>query len=134
MSLRDGLLDRFRRNPKGFVLRLWVYFRRGHSTYLAFLLSFANFIVIQYRLLIESVGIFRLLFASLTAFAATFLLVYVPVATVIGWLDMRKGMLPVEGAIVGEVNPWVRDLLRALYLLAEDRKEEAKKVLEKWVK
>ena len=116
------------------ILRWWVYFRRGHSTYLAFFLSFANFIVIQYRLLIENVGIFRLIFASLTAFAVAFFLVYVPVAAIIGWLDMKRGMLPVEGAIVGEVNPWVQDLLKALYLLAEDRKEEARKILEKWIK
>jgi len=116
------------------LLRWWIYFRRGHSTYLAFFLSFANFIVIQYRLLIENVGIFRLVFAGLTAFAIAFFLVYVPVATIIGWLDMKRGMLPVEGAIVGEVNPWVQDLFRALYLLAENRNEEAKKILEKWIK
>jgi len=116
------------------LIRWWIYFRRGHSTYLAFLLSFANFIVIQYRLLFENVGIFRLIFASLTAFAVAFFLVYVPIATVIGWLDMKRGMLPVEGAIVGEVNPWVQDLFRALYLIADGRNEEAKKIVEKWIK
>ena len=116
------------------ILRWWIYFRRGHSTYLAFLLSFANFIVIQYKLLVENIELFNMLFTNIIAFAITFFLTYFPLATIIGWLDTKKGAVPVEGAIAGEVNPWVQDLFKALYLLAENRNEEAKKVLKKWVK
>jgi len=122
MSLRDR------------ALRYWLYFRRGHNMYLAFMLSFANFVVIQYRLLIEYMPAFKLVFSRMLEFVAVFFLTYIPLAVVIGWLDIKRGAMPVEGAIAGRANPWVRDMLRALYLLAEDRKEEAKKVLEKWVK
>jgi len=115
------------------MLRYWVYFRRGHSMYLVFLMSFANFVVIQYRLLLQYVEPLKLLFSNLTAFAVAFFAVYVPLAVVIGWLDFRRGAAPTEAAITGEVNPWVRDLLYAVYSIAEGRGEEARAALEKWV-
>ena len=116
------------------LLRWWLYFRRGHSTYLAFLLSFTNFVVIQYRLLVQYVPLLNLLFANLISFALAFLLVYAPVATLIGWLDFKRGSRPVESAIVGEISPWIRDLFRAIYLLAEGRSGEAKRVAERWAR
>ena len=82
------VIKSFRKDPKGFILRLWTYYRRGHSTYLVFLLSFANFIVIQYRLLIQYVPAINMLFSSLVAFAATFFLVYIPLVVLIGWYDL----------------------------------------------
>jgi len=128
------VIESFRRNPKDFMLRLWTYYRRGHGTYLVFLLSFANFIVIQYRLLVEYVPALRLLFSSLMAFAVAFFLVYVPLAVVIGWLDYRRFAVPVDSALTARASPWHRDVARALILIAEGRGEEATKILEKWVR
>lgn len=115
------------------VLRYWIYFRRGHSTYLAFLLSFANFVVIQYRLLIEYVPAMKVLFSSLLAFAVTFFLVYVPLAIVIGWLDFKRFSVPVETSITASVSPWHRDLMKALVLIAEGRSKEAVEILRRWI-
>lgn len=128
------VIESFRRNPKDFMLRLWTYYRRGHGTYLVFLLSFANFIVIQYRLLVEYVPALRLLFSSLMAFAVAFFLVYVPLAVVIGWLDYRRFAVPVDSALTARASPWHRDVAKALILIAEGRGEEATKILEKWVR
>lgn len=121
------------RLSKSFVLRLWAYFRRAHSTYLAFIISFANFVVIQYRLLVEHVSFLRLLFANLTAFAVAFFAVYVPLAIVLGWLDYKRLSMPVDMELGTRANPWTRDLAKALYLIADGKYEEAKKVLERWI-
>jgi len=118
---------------KSRILRYWTYFRRGHGTYLAFLMSFANFVVIQYRLLIENISFLEALFSSLTAFAATFFLVYLPVATVIGWFDYKKFAVPVDATIAAQANPWVRDLARGLMLMCDGKYAEAKDILRKWV-
>lgn len=118
---------------KSKILRYWTYFRRGHGTYLAFLLSFANFMVIQYRLLIEYVSFLEALFSSLTAFAVSFFLIYLPVATVIGWLDYKKFAVPMDAMVAAKANPWVQDLAKALMLISDGKNEEAKEVLWKWV-
>jgi len=114
------------------VLRWWSYFRRGHSTYLVFLISFANFIVIQYRLLIEYVPLLRMVFVNLLAFAIVFFIVYIPLAVIIGWLDYRKFAVPVDTALIAKASPWTRDLAKALILIAEGKNEEAIKILRKW--
>ena len=115
------------------ILRYWTYFRRGHGTYLAFLLSFANFMVIQYRLLIEYMPALKAIFSQLLIFAATFFLVYVPIATVIGWYDYRKFAVPVDASIAAKTSPWARDLARALMFMAEGKNKDAIEILKKWV-
>ena len=112
--------------------RYWAYFRRGHSIYLAFWLSFANFITIQYRLLVENIAFLKGIFAHLTYFAITFLLLYIPAAVLIGWYDFRRFAMPVELTLRARTNPWTRDLARALICLAEGKNEEAVKILRKW--
>ena len=116
------------------ILRWWTYFRRGHGTYLVFFLSFANFIVIQYRLLVEYIPALRILFSSLLAFAIVFFLVYVPLAIIIGWYDYRRFAVPVESAIGAKASPWNRDIAKALMLIAEGKNKEAIEVLRKWTK
>ena len=118
---------------KSRILRYWTYFRRGHGTYLVFLLSFANFMVIQYRLLIEYVPFLEALFSSLMAFAVSFFLVYVPMATMIGWLDYKRFAVPVDLTVMAKANPWVQDLTRALMLMCDERYDDAKKILQKWI-
>lgn len=118
---------------KSKILRYWTYFRRGHGTYLAFLMSFANFMVIQYRLLIEYVSFLDALFSSLTAFAATFFLVYLPTATVIGWLDYKKFAVPIDLTVRAQADPWVQDLANALILMCDGKNGDAKKILKRWV-
>jgi len=128
-----NVIETFRRNPKNFILRLWTYFRRGHSTYLVFFLSFANFIVIQYRLLVEYVPVLQLVFSSLMAFAIVFFMVYIPLAVIIGYLDYKHFAVPVDMALTAKASPWNRDLAKALILIAEGKNKEAVEILKKWV-
>jgi len=116
------------------ILRWWAYFRRAHGTYLVFFISFANFVVIQYRLLVEYVPMLKMLFSSLTAFAITFFLVYIPLAIIIGWYDYRKFAVPVDSSLSAKASPWHRDVAKALMLIAEGRNKEAIEILRKWAK
>ncbi|MEM4273955.1 MAG: hypothetical protein QW420_06345 [Candidatus Caldarchaeum sp.] len=75
----------------GRIIRYSIYFRRGHSVYLALLISLANFIVIQYRLVVQYMPGVELVFRELWIFAVSFLVSYMVLATVVGWLDFKKG-------------------------------------------
>ena len=114
--------------------RFVTYFRRAHSTYFIYFISFANFIVIQYRLLIEYVPFLKYMFNSLLAFALTFMAIYIPLSIIIGWLDYKKGLVRTEVSLLAQRNPFFKDLAKALILMSEGKNEEARKILEKWVK
>ena len=74
----------------------WLDFRQGHSIYLAFLIYFADSILIQYALLIEKFPfIDSLLGANILVFAITFIALYVPLAIIIGYWH-RKSQWTVE--------------------------------------
>jgi hypothetical protein len=97
----------------GFVRRRWYEFRQGHSIYLIFMLTFINFILISYRLLIEKVEIFKELIPDLWIFAVLFIVCYIPAATLIG-LWHRRTQLRVETTIVNQQNPVLAKMIRTL--------------------
>ena len=70
----------------GWVQERWFEFRQGHSTYLAFLLSFVNFVLITYNLYLEKVFVDL----SLLQFCIVFGSLYVPVSIVIGRTHIKK--------------------------------------------
>jgi len=75
--------------------RRWYDFRQGHGMYLVFAMSFVNFVLIFYRLLIEQVDFLGELFSNLWIFLIIFLAVYIPVAILIGnW--HRKTQMRIE--------------------------------------
>ena len=115
------------------LARYWWYFRRGHSTYFVYLLTFANFIVIQYRLLIEHVSFLEYLFPTLTSFAITFLIIYPIIAILVGYLDYKKFAVPVEVTLIAKANPLLKDLCKAIILHAQGKNQEVEQVLKKWV-
>lgn len=125
-----------------FVYRCWAYFRRGHGVYLALAVSLVNFLTIQYNFLVLESHFLKSMFQDVVAFGAVFFLVYVALAVVIGWLDMRKGAMAAEQ----QVNPWIRDtvvynglVVDALLLMSEGQRFEAqgklleaRRVMERW--
>jgi hypothetical protein len=94
----------------GRLARYYVYFRRGHSGYLVLLVALANFVVIQYRLLVEYIPSLQLIFQSLTMFIIFFVLTYLPVTIIIGWLDYKRLVYPKEAQILMEANPYFHRL------------------------
>ena len=117
---------------KARLLRIWTYFRRGHAVYLAFVISFMNFIVIQYRLLIEQIPMLSFIFSHLYLFAIMFVFVYIPISAIIGWIDYKRGSVPVDQEIAAQVNPWAIDLAKAIQYLAQGENDKATQTLEKW--
>ena len=84
--------------------RRWLDFRQGHSIYLIFLMTFANFIVIQYRLLIDRMpSIDSLTGGNIIGFAMTFIALYVPLAIIIGYWH-RKSQWRVEAEALFNEN------------------------------
>ena len=80
------------------VRRRWLDFRMGHSIYLIFLMSFANFMLIFHRLLIERVEWLDNLLGELWVFGILFVFLYIPVAIIVGaW--HRKTQIKVETVV-----------------------------------
>jgi len=98
---------------QGWTRRRWWEFRQGHSVYLIFMLTFINFILISYRLLIERVAIFKELIPDLWIFALLFLVCYIPAAILIGFWH-RRTQLKVETTIVQQQNPILAKMIRTL--------------------
>ena len=98
---------------EGWGRRRWWEFRQGHTVYLIFLLTFVNFILIAYRLLIERVTFFKDLVPELWIFALMFILVYDPAAILIGYWH-RRTQLRVETTIVNQQNPILARMIRTL--------------------
>jgi hypothetical protein len=98
---------------QGWGRRRWWEFRQGHSVYLIFMLTFINFILISYRLLIEKVAVFKELIPELWLFAVLFVIIYVPAAIIIGnW--HRKTQLRVDSTLIQHQNPVLAKMIRTL--------------------
>jgi len=109
LTIDDG--DNFMNDS--WMRRRWFDFRQGHSVYLIFALTFANFILIFYRLLIERVEVFNEIFSSLWIFVVLFILVYVPVAVGVGaW--HRRTQLKVDAEVGMRQNPFFAKWFRIL--------------------
>lgn len=98
---------------EGWGRRRWWEFRQGHSIYLVFALTFINFILISYRLLIEKITFFKELMPDLWIFALVFLVVYVPAAILIGFWH-RRTQLRVETTMIQQQNPVLARMIRTL--------------------
>ena len=105
--------------------RRWFDFRQGHSIYLIFAMAFANFVLIFYRLLIENVEILGNIFSSLWIFIFVFLMIYIPVALLIGYWH-RKTQMRVEQEQSMRQNPMMARNFRMLVDILENKatKEE----------
>jgi len=95
------------------IKRRWFDFRLGHGVYLIFAMSFANFVLIFYRLLIEQVDVLAEIFSNLTIFIVGFLLLYIPVAVIVGWWH-RKTQMKVEQEQSMRQNPMLARYFRNL--------------------
>jgi len=108
---------------QNWLRRRWWEFRQGHSIYLIFALTFINFILISYRLLIEKVAFFKELIPELWIFAILFLVIYIPAAILIGaW--HRRTQLRVEATMITQANPLYAKMFRTLLDVQTGRASE----------
>ena len=103
-----------------FFRRRWLDFRVGHSVYLIFLLTFANFVLIFHRLLIERVPILNEIFSELWLFGILFILFYIPVAIFIG-LWHRRTQVRIETDLTFRNFPLMAKSFRILVDLLEEK-------------
>ena len=102
------------------VRRRWYDFRQGHGMYLIFAMSFVNFVLIFYRLLIEQIDFLGDLFSNLWIFLVIFLAVYIPTAVLIGnW--HRKTQMRIEHEQSMKQSPLMAKNFRVLLDLLEGK-------------
>lgn len=95
------------------IRRRWFDFRQGHSVYLIFALTFANFVLIFHRLLIERIPALDKIFSELWIFAITFILLYIPLAIAVGaW--HRRTQIRVDTEVVLRQNPFFAKMFGVL--------------------
>ena len=93
--------------------RRWYDFRNGHSIYLIFALTFSNFVLIFHRLLIERIPFLDQIFTDLWFFMIIFVLIYVPVAVLIGHWH-KKTQMKVETEVITRQNPLFAKFIRII--------------------
>ncbi len=116
---------------EGWGRRRWWEFRQGHSIYLIFILTFINFILISYRLLIEQIPLFKQLLPELWIFVVLFLVFYIPAAILIGYWH-RKTQLRVENTLSLQQNPFMAKMFRNM--LDVQTKKASKEEIEEFRK
>ena len=90
---------------KSFWFRLFAYLRRGYAVYIAFIIGAFNFVVIQYRLLIEYVPFLKTIFPRMTYFIIFVAIAGIPITILVGWWDYKRGVWKEESKIQWVENP-----------------------------
>lgn len=89
-----------------FFRRRWLDFRNGHSIYLAFLLTFINFILITYNFAVEKVSVLSIFSDNIFAFTALFIAIYIPAAIIMGYWHRKKQYTVENEALLRENWIW----------------------------
>lgn len=98
---------------EGWCRKRWYEFRVGHSTYLIFMLTFVNFILIAYRLLIEKIPFLQDIVPQLWIFAILFIVIYVPIAILVGFWH-RRTQLKIETTLTAYESPVLARMFRTM--------------------
>jgi hypothetical protein len=114
-------------NRANWVRRRWLDFRQGHSVYLVFLMTFANFITIQFALLIDRIPALNLIFPNLWVFAVIFVSGYVPLSIAIGYWHRKSQWKIEQEAMFNENVVQAKMWLFMLELIDGNVTEEEKK-------
>jgi hypothetical protein len=105
------------------VARLRQFFLRGHSNWFALAFSLINFTLIFYNLLFVNLFFIPEIFKRFSIFFIIFVSLYFPFATVIGYLDYRKGTYRAEQQLTKDLSPIWQDLFNKLEHLEKQNQE-----------
>ena len=109
--------------------RRWLDFRNGHSIYLIFVLTFANFITIQYKLLIDQIPYLAGVFDNIIIFAILFVLMYVPIGIVLGYWHRKTQWKVEQDALFRENKVGAIMWMYVIDLIEGNVSEEDKKLM-----
>ena len=99
--------------PKNFARKRWWDGRTGHSTYLMFVLTLVNFILIAYNFLVEGNPFFESFSENLWLFVIVFAVLYFPTAVLIGRWHAHT-QIPVELTMRMFENPIMARMVRGI--------------------
>ena len=140
MIILNALGDLILTRKKGFFQRRWTDFRTGHGTYLVYFLAFMNFSILVYELVLVNIPGVLVIIPTLFHFLLIFLLIYIPLAAIIGWLH-RRYQMPIDIALSMKQNPYWREITtslaefeKAVLLIAQNKNDEAVTLLQTAIK
>ena len=118
---------------KNWIKKRWLEERFGHSSYLMYVLTLVNFILISYRYFIESDPILHELISDLWLFTIILLIFYVPISILIGYWH-RQTQLSTENTIKRLEDPLFAHISRTILdlktgTISENQIKEIKKLL-----
>jgi hypothetical protein len=126
-----AIAGKFRLRNKKWVKRRWLDFRNGHGIYLVFLVTVAQFLVIQYRLLLNNIPLFHSI--PLWAFTIFFVAIYIPLGAIIGYWH-RRTQYNVDNQTHFERNPIGATMYLFLFDLIDGKvTEEEKKQMRRYL-
>ena len=96
------------------------YFLRGHNSWFALAFAIINFTLIFYQLLFVNLYFVPAVLKSYLVFFIVFGILYFPLATVIGYLDFRKGTFSAEQNLQKEVSPVWKEVFTRLSKIEHD--------------
>ncbi len=106
------------------ILSKWrTFFLRGHGNWFAYVMSMINFVTISFYLLIENLTIIPEEWKRFRYYAVLFLFIYVPLATIVGYLDMKRGPYRVEQRLAREMSPLWQEVFDELDEIKEKQAE-----------
>ena len=109
--------------------RRWLDFRNGHSIYLIFVMTFANFITIQYKLLIDKIPYLAGVFDNIIIFAVVFILLYVPISIALGYWHRKRQWKVEQDALFRENKVGAIMWMYVIDLIEGKVSEEDKKLM-----
>jgi hypothetical protein len=95
------------------ISRLRIYFLRGHSYWFVYVMGLLNFVTISFYLLIENLTIVPDKF-RFRHYLILFFVFYIPLASIVGYLDMKKGTYRVEQQMAKELSPLWTEIFERL--------------------
>ena len=116
-----------RKRDSNWFRRRWLDFRNGHSIYLIFIMTFANFVTIQYSLLIDKIAAVNSVFNNIWIFAIVFIAAYVPLGMIIGYWRRKSQWKVEQEAMFRENVVGARIWLFTIKLIEGKATEEEKK-------
>ncbi|MFQ5979585.1 MAG: hypothetical protein ACE5OZ_15765 [Candidatus Heimdallarchaeota archaeon] len=105
------------------LARLKQYFLRGHSAWFHLLFSLIVFTLIVNNLLIKNLNFVPDEIKSYSVFVIIFGSIYFPLATLLGFLDFRKGTFAAEQVLHQEMSPIWQDVFLRLTALEKGNQE-----------
>jgi uncharacterized membrane protein YbhN (UPF0104 family) len=103
--------------------RMRQYFLRGHSSWFALAFSLINFTLIFYNLLFVNLFFIPEIFKSFSIFFIIFACLYLPIASLIGYLDFKKGTYKAEQQLTKEVSPVWREVFEKFTVLEKQNQD-----------